>query len=557
MTAKFRPTHRIVLSELSDSDREYYMSLLSSLDPKFHLENANDEVQAEPEGSGKGRRTDAASSARERVYVANCRLLAPGVTKTGRAQKEPGRKVQRMTMTPQERLAIRASQLSDFSGAVLCFRNIPRESGEVPIGRYQRFNQLFFRRNDPPKPKLRPINWIMRLVEDIYDVRFVHDQQDLAHEEDFDDPRAERLSNLFPVFVVDYFSKRYGLRNLVEQTCAELVANVELLRADFSEVEVFARFLEESYDADDLLFFLYVRSVLQKALNVSLRNRWNTDASRIQRDGPAQLFMRYRECVAVARAVYESETSTMSRNLLALLRQEVHGSRRSGSGSAQGDTRRINIERFLFLAVQCYHDGDAAVSPSFMGPDAAEAAVNKVRASIHHPGSSPAPVTPLGRRAQHGTSISLAAALGQTTGPMKGDMSTTPSVDISSLNAYLDGLRDVDGVAEGQREAEDAGVTLASLSLSDAPGEASAATVRASIRESVSRRPTRGAPPPPAGGSTPLKDPEEGGGPGLDRATTLDMAQAIGTVNSRMATGRGRSIHNAQLSDTPVDDVDD
>lgn len=63
---------------------------------------------------------------------------------------------------------------------------------------------------------------------------------------------------------VDFFSKRYGLRSLVAQTCWDLLYNTHALRKDHLEVEVFARFLEEFYDPDDLLFFLYVRNVIQK-----------------------------------------------------------------------------------------------------------------------------------------------------------------------------------------------------------------------------------------------------------------------------------------------------
>jgi hypothetical protein len=39
-------------------------------------------------------------------------------------------------------------------------------------------------------------------------------------------------------------------------------------------VDLLGRFLSQELDADDLLFFLYVRSVAQKELGVSLRSRW-------------------------------------------------------------------------------------------------------------------------------------------------------------------------------------------------------------------------------------------------------------------------------------------
>ena len=50
--------------------------------------------------------------------------------------------------------------------------------------------------------------------------------------------------------------------------------SVEFYRRSSLEVEMFARFLQEFYDYADLLFFLYVRSVVSKVLNVSFKQRW-------------------------------------------------------------------------------------------------------------------------------------------------------------------------------------------------------------------------------------------------------------------------------------------
>lgn len=48
----------------------------------------------------------------------------------------------------------------------------------------------------------------------------------------------------FPLFAYDFYSKRYGLKTLVDQMAWELLYNVQLLRNEYLEVETFARFLE-------------------------------------------------------------------------------------------------------------------------------------------------------------------------------------------------------------------------------------------------------------------------------------------------------------------------
>ena len=62
----------------------------------------------------------------------------------------------------------------------------------------------------------------MRFMEEIYDDRYTHDTQDLQNDNPNNDA-SERLSNIFPVFVVDFLSKRYGLRKLVDQHAWDLL----------------------------------------------------------------------------------------------------------------------------------------------------------------------------------------------------------------------------------------------------------------------------------------------------------------------------------------------
>jgi hypothetical protein len=131
----------------------------------------------------------------------------------------------------------------------------------------------------------------MKMIEEIYDDRYDHDTADLRNAENGGDSKipeeqTDRLSNIFPVFVVDFLSKRFGLRSLVDQHAWDLLYNVHALRATHLEVELFARFLEEYYDPDDLLFFLYVRSVVQKVSFERWRvgdERWTTKGGRERR----------------------------------------------------------------------------------------------------------------------------------------------------------------------------------------------------------------------------------------------------------------------------------
>ena len=93
------------------------------------------------------------------------------------------------------------------------------------------FSKLITIRDRLKPPKKRPVTWLLRLIEEIYDARFIHDSQDFREDgSSVPEISKSRLSHQFPIFVVDFFSKRYGLRTLVDQNCWELLFNVNLYR---------------------------------------------------------------------------------------------------------------------------------------------------------------------------------------------------------------------------------------------------------------------------------------------------------------------------------------
>ena len=211
-------------------------------------------------------------------------------------------------------------------------------------------------------PRARPIAWVMRLIEEIYDARYTHDTSELREdieENEGENKKPKHHARDFPSFVVKFFSKRYGLQQLVYQTCWDLLYNVDRYRQEYLEVDIFAQFLEESYDPDDLLFFLYVRSVIQRELNFSFRSRW-TELGRSavggegKNRGPKPLYLGNRECNVIAKVVFGSEKDELFKGFMAIVNNELQSSRKGRSGKR--DIPRIEVTRFLEIALTEYHN---------------------------------------------------------------------------------------------------------------------------------------------------------------------------------------------------------
>ena len=116
---------------------------------------------------------------------------------------------------------------------------------------------------------------------------------------------------------------------------------------------------QEFYDADDLLFFLHVRSVVQKELGINFRSHW-AEVGRGPERNPRTSFLSHRECQVVSRVVFGSETDPLFKAFMNVVERHVVGQRRGKS-----DTRRIEVMQFLHLALSEYH----AMSPAEGGAD--------------------------------------------------------------------------------------------------------------------------------------------------------------------------------------------
>ena len=151
----------------------------------------------------------------------------------------------------------------------------------------------------------------------------------------------------FPDFVAASFERKYGVGAVVGQNCWDLLYTVHTYRKDQLSVETFARFLEEGYDSDDLLFYLYGRSTVQKELGVSLRGHWSEGGRGGEGGGgaaPPPLTITQRQCTAVSRIIFGSEADPHFKSFQLVLGRHL------GKGKA------ADVPTFLHLALGKYHE---------------------------------------------------------------------------------------------------------------------------------------------------------------------------------------------------------
>ena len=150
---------------------------------------------------------------------------------------------------------------------------------------YPRFASLIAFDGEIVNPKPRTITWLMKMIDDIYDHRFAVENQQHQNDDvnqdgnnNSDDVGTTSLT-IFPIFALRRLGTTIGLKSLTDQLCWDMLYTLHCNREEYLEAEIFARFLQEFYDRMDLLFFLYVRSVLSDILKINFKTRWNSMSS--------------------------------------------------------------------------------------------------------------------------------------------------------------------------------------------------------------------------------------------------------------------------------------
>eukprot|EP00658_Telonema_sp_P-2_P045247 TRINITY_DN3318_c0_g1_i4.p1 TRINITY_DN3318_c0_g1~~TRINITY_DN3318_c0_g1_i4.p1 ORF type:complete len:779 (-),score=257.38 TRINITY_DN3318_c0_g1_i4:81-2417(-) len=111
--------------------------------------------------------------------------------------------------------------------------------------RHSPFLKLLTKRAGPST--VRSKQWAQKLIAEVYDARF----------QALKDPHWRRIRTAS--FVHDLLSRRYGVKSIVDKMCWELYQTLQRHRLEERELDIFAWFLDELYDGDDLTFFVEAR----------------------------------------------------------------------------------------------------------------------------------------------------------------------------------------------------------------------------------------------------------------------------------------------------------
>ncbi|KAF4699471.1 hypothetical protein FOZ63_007156, partial [Perkinsus olseni] len=170
---------------------------------------------------------------------------------------------------------------------------------------------------------------------------------------------GQQQTSVASIFV-HWLTGRLGLRRLTDQGMMETLLLVHRSREADMMADIFARLLEGSYDATDLLFFLYVRSIVSTNVQVDKSPK----AAHRHHHQPIIVQLPLNDIKALAKKVFGRDQKTIYDTFLHVLTDEITKAG-GGDGVTVGQQHHhtedheqqplVEVGYFMYIALWVYH----------------------------------------------------------------------------------------------------------------------------------------------------------------------------------------------------------
>ena len=193
------------------------------------------------------------------------------------------------------------------------------------------------------------INVLRYMIQEIYGLKFYKDTQAL-----FNKRRSE--PETFPHFVGNFLINKFSKKETLDKKSVDFMLSLDYFGRNHKDIKVFQQFLTEEYDSDDLIFYLFVRSNIEKTLKVSFVEKAKENLNQnilYDEEGDDDVIVPVDKYKKLAKAIFGSEKDlqrTFLQNLDQLLQSEA----------ADKKKKTLKANSILNMALRNYHDSRSA-----------------------------------------------------------------------------------------------------------------------------------------------------------------------------------------------------
>ena len=227
---------------------------------------------------------------------------------------------------------------------------------EIFEGKYQKFLELV----NPLvgiRGKRMNINVLKYSIQEIYSIRFINDTNTINNNNNKDE-EIEPIP--FPNFVFEFFTNKFTKKPLVDQHSLDILLSIEYYKKNDEMINIFSNFLDEKYEPDDLDFFLYVRSCLEKEMKVmfieiareNMKKQYNNDEEK------NLCALNVKSCLNVANSVYGNEQEELLNSFMKKIEEILSQQKNMGIKK-----NLIPCDQILEITLKDYHENKFTQNP--------------------------------------------------------------------------------------------------------------------------------------------------------------------------------------------------
>lgn len=184
-------------------------------------------------------------------------------------------------------------------------------------------------------------------IEEIYSIRFIQDSNNLKNQ--LLNERTINLNNPFPIFLYDYFVNKYVKKAIIDQQALNLLLSIEYFKNTNKDIEIFAKLLNEEYDNDDLVFFLFVRSCIEKETGIMFLEKAQDEINIQHMEEKdfidTEIYLNSKLCLNIATTIFGQDEKLLIKSFMNKIEKRIN--REKGG---------INASVLLSLTLEDYHE---------------------------------------------------------------------------------------------------------------------------------------------------------------------------------------------------------
>ncbi len=192
------------------------------------------------------------------------------------------------------------------------------------------------------------LNELRYCIEEIYSIRFINDTNNIKEN------NGEKESFPFPNFVLEFMFNKYIKKPTVDQHSLDLILSIDFFKNKDIIVSIFSKFLNEELDSDDLEFYLYVRSCIEKELNtmfIDIARQQTRKGTSLNEEEREKSCLTVKSCLNLANNIYGDEQEDLLNAFMNKIEEMLTEQKHNGVKK-----NLIEADKILFITLNDYHE---------------------------------------------------------------------------------------------------------------------------------------------------------------------------------------------------------